>query len=241
MEFDRGSRMAQSRRPGQRPRAASMVALTAVGWCAKSSTTNTPPISACTSIRRFTLRNVASALAISSPGMPRLCATISAPMAFSALCRPVAANANSPNNFSRCATRNRMVSPSMVKPLTTQSLPLLNPYVSMGQNAFSAARGHKIDQAAESQLVGLKIRINVRVVVFERGDDQIIGMVVKEFGPAVPERRFILVTLKNELFPAAKPITLSKVFRHAPHQKIRALARGMENPSQHCRRRGFSV
>src|SRR2546426_119883 len=58
MEFERGSRIAQSRRPGQRARAASIVAFTAVGWCAKSSTINTPPISPLTSIRRLTFRSV---------------------------------------------------------------------------------------------------------------------------------------------------------------------------------------
>src|SRR5579859_6427025 len=42
IEFERGSRIAHSRRPGQRARAASTVARTAVGWCAKSSTTRTP-------------------------------------------------------------------------------------------------------------------------------------------------------------------------------------------------------
>src|SRR6266404_2018865 len=93
-----------------------------------------------TSIRRFTLRNVASALAISEAGMPRPCATISAAMAFKTLWRPVATNSNSPKNVPPCATRNRIVSPSIAKSLATQSFPSLKPYVSTGQKAFSVAR-----------------------------------------------------------------------------------------------------
>src|SRR5947208_3537058 len=138
MEFDRGSRMAQRRRPGQRPRAASIVAFTAVGWCAKSSTTNTPPISPRTSIRRLTLRNV---------GM----------------------------------------------------------------------------------------------IVFERRDNQIIGMVVEKLWPAVPESSFILVAFQNKLFAAAKSVTLAEVLRDAAHEKIGLLSRRVKNPSEHRRRGGLSV
>src|SRR6202045_725872 len=105
----------------------------------------------------------------------------------------------------------------------------------------TATPRNKINQTAKSQLVSLEVRINVGVIVFERGDDQIIGMVMKKLGPAVPKRGFILVAFKNELFPAAKPITLAKVFRHASYEKIRPLACRVENPSQHRRRSGFSM
>ena len=99
MELERGSRMAHNRRPGQRVRAASIVAFTAVGWCAKSSTINMPPISPFTSMRRFTLRKVASASPICFVLIPRPCATAIAAIAFNALCLPVAISENSPNDF----------------------------------------------------------------------------------------------------------------------------------------------
>src|ERR1700674_2046525 len=105
----------------------------------------------------------------------------------------------------------------------------------------AATPRNKINQTAESQLVSLKVRINVGVIVFERGNDQIIGMVMKKLGPAIPERGFILIAFKNELFPIAKPIALAKVFRHASHEKIWPLARSVKNPSQHRRRGGFSM
>jgi len=54
-------------------------------------------------------------------------------------------------------------------------------------------------------IVRLKVRINIGVIVFERGNDQIIGMVMKKLGPAVPECGLILVAFKNELFLTAKP------------------------------------
>src|SRR4029077_17396344 len=47
-----------------------------------------------------------------------------------------------------------------------------------------AAPWNQIDQAAECQLVGLKIWINVGVIVFERSNDQIIRMIMEKLGPA---------------------------------------------------------
>ena len=71
-------------------------------------------------------------------------------------------------------------------------------------NNHSSTPRNKIHQAAKSQLVGFKIRINVGVVVFERGDNQIIGMIVEEFRPTVPKGSFILVAFQNELFAVTK-------------------------------------
>src|SRR5260370_5570038 len=108
-------------------------------------------------------------------------------------------------------------------------------------NDHAAAPGNQIDQPAKSQFISLKIRIDVGVIVFERSNDQVIGMIVKKFGSPVPKGRLILVAFKDELLPAAEPITLSEVLRHAPHQKIRALGRGLKNPGQHGRRSRFSM
>ena len=68
MVLERGSNATHSRLPGQRLRAASMVARMAVGWCAKSSTTITPPASPRICMRRATPRNVAKARSMASRG-----------------------------------------------------------------------------------------------------------------------------------------------------------------------------
>src|ERR1700676_5146343 len=57
----------------------------------------------------------------------------------------------------------------------------------------AATPRNKIYQAAESQLVSLKVRINVGVIVFERGDDQIIGMAMKKVGCVALNRGLLLV------------------------------------------------
>src|SRR5271170_4676810 len=133
MELDRGSSMAHSRRPGQRPRAASIVTRTAVGWCAKSSTTSTPPTSPFTSMRRFTLRNLTSASPIAAAEMPRPCATAVAAKAFNTLWRPVAAKTNSPKGWPLCATENFIPSRCGATSVAIQSLPAENPKVSTWQ------------------------------------------------------------------------------------------------------------
>ena len=60
----RGSKTAQSRRPGQASRTAAMVSATAVGWWAKSSMTSTPAASPAISCLRRTPRKVAMAARI---------------------------------------------------------------------------------------------------------------------------------------------------------------------------------
>src|SRR5260370_14670985 len=105
----------------------------------------------------------------------------------------------------------------------------------------ASAPRHKIHEASKSQLVGLEIWINVGVIVFERGDNQIVRMVMKKLGSAVPESSFVLVTFQNELLPAAKAVTLSEVLRHASHKKIRTLAGPVKNPGQHRRCRCFAM
>src|SRR2546426_1207830 len=71
MEFERGSKAAHRRRPGQRSRAASRVSRIAVGWWAKSSTTSTPRSSPLISMRRRTFRNVPRAFSRDSRDTPR--------------------------------------------------------------------------------------------------------------------------------------------------------------------------
>jgi hypothetical protein len=80
---ERGSKIATSRRPGKRSRTAAIVSATAVGWCAKSSSTVTPPASPTTSCRRRTPRKLASPCSRAGAGTPRATHAATAPTAFS--------------------------------------------------------------------------------------------------------------------------------------------------------------
>src|SRR5260370_35601368 len=66
-------------------------------------------------------------------------------------------------------------------------------------------------------------------------------MGVEKLGPPIPECGLISVTFENDPSPAAKTVTLSKVFRHAPYEKIRPFTSGVENPRQHRRGGGLSM
>src|SRR5690348_13443071 len=55
---------------------------------------------------------------------------------------------------------------------------------------FSAPRD-EIQQPTKRQLIGLKIRINVGVVVLKRRHDQIVWMIVKKLWPTIPKCRLV--------------------------------------------------
>src|SRR5216684_9409356 len=113
--------------------------------------------------------------------------------------------------------------------------------VHISPDHHSPSPRHQIDQASKRKLIGLKIGIDVRVIVFERSNDQIVWMIMKELWPPIPERRLILVAFENEFRAATQSVTLPKILRHAPHKKVRLLPCRFENPCQHRRGRGLSV
>src|SRR5215475_9078179 len=79
------------------------------------------------------------------------------------------------------------------------------------------------------------------MVVFERGDDEVVGVIVKKFGAAVPKGGFVLVALENHFRAVAEAVALAEIFRDTAHQKSRPLARRMKNPGQHGGSRGLAV
>ena len=70
---------------------------------------------------------------------------------------------------------------------------------------FAAAR-NEIDEAAKLQGDGSEVGINIGVIVFERGEDQLVGMIVEKFRAAVEEGGFVLVAFDDELFAAAEAV-----------------------------------
>jgi len=103
IEFERGSRIAHSRRFGQRPprcldcRAHRRRVIAQNRPLPRSPRTHpSHPFDA------SRCGNVASALPMDSALIPLPCATAIAAVAFNTLCRPVAAKLNSPNSLPRC-------------------------------------------------------------------------------------------------------------------------------------------
>src|SRR5262249_34538403 len=88
---------------------------------------------------------------------------------------------------------------------------------------------------------GLKVAIDIRVVEFNRRNDQIVWMVVKKFRPAIPESRFVFVTFKNHFAAIAEAVAPAKILCHTTDQKCRLFARHMKYPREHRRSRRFSV
>ena len=76
----------------------------------------------------------------------------------------------------------------------------------------SAAR-NQIHQAAELQLDGGEIGVNIGVIEFERGDDQIVGTVVQEFRAFVEEGGVVFVALDDEFPAPAQAVALCRNFR----------------------------
>src|SRR5215831_16202135 len=75
-------------------------------------------------------------------------------------------------------------------------------------NHHFSTSGHKIHEPAKSELIALKVGINVRVIVFQGGNDQVVGMIMKKFWAAVPKRGFVLVSLENKLLATAEAVAL---------------------------------
>src|SRR4029077_350236 len=101
---------------------------------------------------------------------------------------------------------------------------------------------NQIHQAAELELDGRQIGINIRVVEFTRGQNQFIGMVVKEFWAAVEEGRLVFITLENELFSATQSVAaVGKIRNHTADEKVRPAARGVKDPGEHGGGGGLAV
>ena len=79
------------------------------------------------------------------------------------------------------------------------------------------------------------------MIVFERSDDQVVGMIVKEFRAAVPESGFVFVAFENHFSSLPEAIALAEVLGDAADEKSWLLSGGVKNPSKHRSSGGFSV
>src|SRR4029077_14285007 len=96
-------------------------------------------------------------------------------------------------------------------------------------NHDAAIARHEIDEAFECKFVRFEVGIDVSMIVFERCDDEIVGMIVKEFRAAIPESGFVLVAFENHLDSLPQTVTFAKVFSEATDEKSRLSACRMEN------------
>src|SRR5215831_1899503 len=68
---------------------------------------------------------------------------------------------------------------------------------------------NKIDKSLEGELVRCEIGVDIRVIEFERCNDQIVGMIVKEFGAAIPESSFVFIAFKNHLTAVTEAVAFA--------------------------------
>src|ERR1700751_23652 len=88
-----------------------------------------------------------------------------------------------------------------------------------------AVTRHEIHQALESELVDVKVGVNIGVIVFRRRDDEGVGGGMEKFGPSIPEGGFVLVPLEDHFAAGAEAVALAKIFRDATDQKGRLFVR----------------
>ena len=89
---------------------------------------------------------------------------------------------------------------------------------------------------------GRKIRVDVGVVVFERGEDQLVRMIVEKFRAAIEEGGLVFVALDDELFPAAETVAaVAEIWGDAADQKIGLAPGDVKNPREHGGGGGFAV
>src|SRR5205807_219267 len=104
----------------------------------------------------------------------------------------------------------------------------------------TAAR-NQIDQAAKLQFYGGEIGVNIGMIEFERSDDQIVGVVVKEFRTLVEEGGIVFVALDDEFPAPAQAVARAEIFGHAADEEIGAASGELKNPGQQGGRGGFAV
>src|SRR5262249_35460679 len=105
----------------------------------------------------------------------------------------------------------------------------------------AATARNEIDETFEGELIDIEIRVDVGVIVFQRGDDQMVGMIVEKLRAAIPNGGFVLVALQNE-FPAAfQAIAAAEIFSDTTDEKIWLATGDVENPGEHRSGGGFTV
>ena len=75
----------------------------------------------------------------------------------------------------------------------------------------------------ERELIYLKIGVNIRVVEFDGGDNQIVGRVMEEFCGFVPVGAVVFVAFENEFRPAFEAVALAEVFGDSTDEEIGVL------------------
>ena len=148
------------------------------------------------------------------------------------------------------------MSSSQSKSPACQSHSGVNPKVSTWQNAFScsgalprshprtnpAASRNQIHQPAKLQRDRREIGINIRVIEFERSENQFVRMVVQKFRPVIEECGIVFVAFDDEFFAAAEPVAaIAKIRGHAANQKIGTPPGDLKNPGEHRGGGGFAV
>src|SRR4029077_17973191 len=100
-------------------------------------------------------------------------------------------------------------------------------------------QGH---QSAKLQGDRRQVGKDVRMVKFERREDELVGMVVEEFRRLVEEGGVIFVSFDNEFVPSAEAVAaVAKIGDDPANQKVGTTAGDVKNPGEHGGRGRLAV
>src|SRR5229473_2205872 len=84
----------------------------------------------------------------------------------------------------------------------------------------SATSRHEIYESPKGEFISGKVRINVCMIVFDRSNNEIVGVVMKKFRPSVPKCGLVLISFEDEFLPSSQAIALPEIFRNATDKKV---------------------
>jgi len=105
----------------------------------------------------------------------------------------------------------------------------------------ATASRDKIHETAEGELIGFEVSVDIGVIIFEGGEDEVVGMVVEEFRGLVPVGGIVFIALEDKFLAAGEAIALAKILGDAADEEIRLFPGHMKNPGEHGGGGGFAV
>src|SRR5262249_49646899 len=86
-----------------------------------------------------------------------------------------------------------------------------------------------------------QVGIDVGVVKFDGGDDQLVRAVVQELRPLVEESGVVFVAFDDKFLASPQAVVATEILSLTADQKIRPPPRVLENPCQQRRRRCLAM
>src|SRR6516162_10810483 len=136
-----------------------------------------------------------------------------------------------------------MPSPSIAAFSAVQSFPFSKRFTRGGvtPDDRASAAGNEVDEAPEGELIGVEIGVDIRVVELERGDDEIVGLIVEEFRGFIPIGAIVLVAFEDEFRTAPEAVAFAEILGDTADEEIWVFSCYLEDPGEHGRGGSFAV